>query len=171
MFAAFATQLRRLPEVSATVLELGSGPGFLANYLLEALPRFRFTLLDFSSAMHDLARARLAERADDVRFLTCDFREPGWTDGLKGFDAVITNQAVHELRHKRYAPTLHGRVTSVLKPGAPYLVCDHFAGEGGMKNEQLFMTVGEQRQALLDAGFRSVEQVAIAGALVLHRAA
>jgi predicted methyltransferase len=88
----------------------------------------------------------------------------------RSFDAVITNQAVHELRHKRYARQLHAEVNAVLKPGGTYLVSDHFVGEGGLPNDQLYMTVPEQREALLNAGFLEVRKVAAAGTLVMHRA-
>jgi hypothetical protein len=50
-------------------------------------------------------------------------------------------------------------------------VCDHFAGKGGMKNEALYMSVAEQKQALPAAGFTSVHQLMLKGDLVLHRAA
>jgi trans-aconitate methyltransferase len=36
--------------------ELGSGPGFLAERLLRRLPDAHYTALDFSPAMHELAR-------------------------------------------------------------------------------------------------------------------
>ena len=82
----------------------------------------------------------------------------------------MTNQAVHELRHKRYAPTLHHQVRGLLATGGNYLVCDHFAGEGGMSNSELYMTVEEQKAALFAAGFTNVEQLLLKGGLVLHRA-
>jgi predicted methyltransferase len=77
---------------------------------------------------------------------------------------------VHELRHKRYARRLHAEVKEVLKPGGTYLVSDHFFGEGGLPNDQLYMTVPEQRDALLNAGFSEVRKVVASGTLVMHRA-
>jgi hypothetical protein len=77
---------------------------------------------------------------------------------------------VHELRHKRYAEALHSQVRHLLVPGGAYLVCDHFYGEGGMSNAQLYMTVKEQRDALRAAGFTQVDEVLLKGGLVLHRA-
>ena len=168
MFQAFLTELRCID--GNEVLELGSGPGFLADFLLATLPSLELTLLDFSPAMHDLARARLDDRADRVFFIERNFKDPNWMRSLGPFDAVITNQAVHELRHKRYASTLHSQVASVLKPGAPYLVCDHFFGEGGMQSAQLYMTIEEQEHALLGAGFGSVGLVRRSGTLAMHRA-
>jgi SAM-dependent methyltransferase len=145
-------------------------PGFLAAYLLRMLPAVRLTLLDFSAPMQDLARARLGPSATHVSFVERSFKEPGWSQGLGRFDAVITNQAVHELRHKRYAASLHAAVKDVLKAGGLYLVSDHFFGDGGLPNDQLYMTVAEQRDVLLTAGFSDVQRVATAGTLVMHRA-
>lgn len=167
-FAAFASFIGNAS--AARVLELGSGPGFLAEHLLQSKVTLRYVALDFSSAMHELAAQRLGELAGRVQFVERSFREAVWPDGLGQFEFVVTHQAVHELRHKRHAPVLHAQVKQVLLPGGAYLVCDHFSGEGGMSNDQLYMPVAEQRQALLDAGFGSVEQVMLKGGLVLHHA-
>jgi SAM-dependent methyltransferase len=166
-FDAFA---REIGCADARVLELGSGPGFLADHLLRLLPDLRYVALDFSPAMHQLAAERLGERALRVTFVERSFREPAWVDGLGPFDVVVTHQAVHELRHKDYATTLHAQVRPLLAAGGRYLVCDHFLGEGGLSNAQLYMTVDEQRDALLRAGFANVEPVLVKGGLALHRA-
>lgn len=170
IFSAIGRELLALRTSELTILELGSGPGYLAACLFETLPAVRLTLLDFSAPMHDLARARLGRRASVVRFVERRFKEPSWSRGLGYFDAVISNQAVHELRHKRYARQLHTEVKVVLRPGGTYLVSDHFFGEGGLRDDQLYMTVPEQRDALLNVGFTEVRNVAAAGTLVLHRA-
>ena len=151
------------------VLELGSGPGFLAERLLKATD-VTYVAVDFSAAMHELARQRLGVLAARVQFIERSLLSPQWGDGLGEFNFAVTHQAVHELRHKRYAPALHAQVRQLLLPGGAYLVCDHFYGEGGMSNAELYMTVDEQREALLGAGFTQVEQVLLKGGLVLHHA-
>lgn len=167
-FAEFA---RVLDEGEAQqVLELGSGPGFLARHLLEALPQIQYTALDFSAAMHELAAQRLGALQSRVRFVERSFREPAWVEGLGPFDHVVTHQAVHELRHKRYTPMLHEQVRGLLAPGGRYLVCDHFSGPGGMKNDQLYMSIDEQREALQRAGFARVEPVLLKRGLMLYLA-
>ncbi len=152
------------------VLELGSGPGFLAQRLLSSNPSLAYVAVDFSPTMHDLARQRLGDLAACVQFVERSLKDAGWGEGLGKFDFAATNQAVHELRHKRYASALHSQVRQLLNPAGNYLVCDHFYGEGGMCNDRLYMTVEEQRDALLSAGFTRVEQVLIKGGLVLHSA-
>ena len=118
-----------------------------------------------------MARQRLAGFDGRVRFVERDLRDPGWGEGLGRFHAVVTQQAVHELRHKRHAAALHAQARERLAPSGFYLVCDHFAGEGGMKNDQLYMTVEEQRASLHTAGYTQVREVLRKGGLVLHRAA
>lgn len=169
MFGLFARELAVLPK-EARVLELGSGPGFLAAALLDAHPHLKLTLLDFSAAMHGLARARLGHRSGGVAFVERGFKEPGWSAGLGPFDAVVTNQAVHELRHKRHAPALHRAVRELLAPGGLYLVSDHVFGEGGLPDARMYMTEAEHREVLREAGFEAVDKIARHGSLVLHRA-
>lgn len=165
-FDAFATVLR--DGDAERVLELGSGPGFLAKHLLDALPDIAYLALDFSPSMHRLARERLGDAAARVTFVERSFRDADWDAGLGTFDHVVTHQAVHELRHKRHARGLHAQVARLLAPGGRYLVCDHFSGDGGMQNDQLYMTIEEQRLALADAGFQRVVPLLLKGGLMLY---
>lgn len=131
-FNALADELQKLNREHLRVLELGSGPGFLAKHLIEQLPHVQLTLLDFSPAMHELAAQRLGQSAD-ITYLHTSFKDAGWEQNLPAFDAVITNQAVHELRHKAYAMDLHKAVKRIVKPDGIYLICDHYYGEGACK--------------------------------------
>jgi SAM-dependent methyltransferase len=135
--------------VAAVVLSLlGSGPGFLARQILEALPQVAYTALDFSAPMHALAKERLGRLAQRVRFVQVDFKTSEWAAGLSSYDAVVTLQAVHELRHKRHAVSLYKVVRRLLSPGGLFLVCDHVCGEAGTANTSLYMSLDEHRYAL-----------------------
>ena len=170
MLDRIALEAAQLAGRQTRILELGSGPGFLARRLLQRLPTVQYTAVDFSPAMHELARARLAPWAAQVTFLQRDLRSTAWTEGLEPFEVVVTNQAVHELRHKRHALGLHRQVLSVVAPGGSYLVSDHFSDPGGLDDDELYLTWDGQMAALRDAGFASVERLAVTGSLVLHRA-
>jgi 16S rRNA G1207 methylase RsmC len=170
MFQAICRELVGLEKANLTVLDLGSGPGFLAIDILDALPEAHVTLLDLSVPMHELARSRLGARARRATFVERNFKESGWSRGLGPYDAIVTNQAVHELRHKRHASGLHAAVKRILRPGGTYLMSDHFFGDGGLQNDQLYMTEAEHREALLNAGFSEVQRRAKEGTLVLYRA-
>lgn len=170
-FRAIVQELNFLSSPSSSVLEVGSGPGFLALRILETFPSLRYFALDFSPAMHDLARQRLGALTKRVQFMEIDFRSSDWTAGLSPFDAIVSVQSVHELRHKRYAPAFYGEVRRLLRGGGVLLVCDHFIGEGGMTDTSLYMTPQEQVDSLRIGGFSDVRQLLQKGGLVLLRAA
>jgi SAM-dependent methyltransferase len=170
-FQAFADSiLKHFPTGAVRILELGSGPGFLAQHLLQALPKSQYVALDFSAAMHALAKQRIGLGKEHIHFLQRDFLSADWLHGLGVFDVVVTMQAVHELRHKTRATALHQQVKSLLQGQGYYLLCDHHTDAGGMQNTELYMTVAEQREALEAAGFNQVELLLSKGGLALHEA-
>ncbi len=71
-FEAFAHELQSVAGLHGVhVLELGSGPGFLAKHLLDQIPNItRYVALDFSPAMHQLAIQRLGEQAPRLELLS-----------------------------------------------------------------------------------------------------
>ncbi len=168
-FEAITNQLLLLGTPALTILELGSGPGFLASYIMTKLPGAKIVLLDFSPAMHELARKRLSPFTERVSFIERNFKESNWTHGLGTYDAVVTVQAVHELRHKQYTENFHRQVREVLNDKGLYLVCDHYCGDGGMQNDQLYMNLEEQRSSFDSAGYKTID-VLIKGGRALYRA-
>src|SRR5262249_48425786 len=169
-FVAICANISSHAHDMPSILELGSGPGFLALHLLNALPGSNYVALDFSAAMHALARQRLGDLTTRVQFVEADFRNPDWTAGLPPFDAIVTIQAVHELRHKPRAPSLYREVRSLLRRRGTFLMCDHFVGTDGMSNTALFMTPGAHERALRDAGFSMARKILQKGGLVLFLA-
>ena len=169
-FAAFVAEIGDSRPGPLRVLELGSGPGFLAQLLLSRIPEMCYVALDFSAPMHDLARRRLGDLASRVTFVQRSFLDASWPDDLGVFDWVVTNQAVHELRHKGRAASLHAQVRALLLPGGGYLVCDHFVGPDGMDDDRLYMTVEEQVACLGSAGFDEVRLLLKKQGMVLHLA-
>lgn len=136
------------------ILELGCGPGYLAEAILDEVPFAAYTLLDFSTTFLAMAR-RQAGSYPYTDFVLADFVEPAWSEGLGTFDAIVTMQAVHELRHKRRAPMLYAQVRELLAPGGVLIVCDGEPSNDG----PLAMTVAEQQAALASAGFTDIEIV------------
>jgi len=80
---------------------------------------------------------------------------------------VVTMQAVHELRHKRYATSLHKSVLKLLRTNGVYLMCDHYVGEDGMSDQALYMTPGEHLESLTTAGFGLIEMILKKSGLIL----
>jgi SAM-dependent methyltransferase len=169
-FRAIAQELSRLDSNGLSVLELGSGPGFLARHILDTLPSAAYVALDFSPAMHALAKEHIGALNDRVRFLELNFKDSNWSAGLPVVDAVLSFQAVHELRHKRHTPSLYRAVRALLRNRGIFLMCDHFVGEGGMSDTALYMTPQEHEFTLRAAGFSLVQMLRREGGLILFRA-
>ena len=166
-FAAFAEALNGYGG-AARVLELGSGPGHLAAAILNACRISEYVALDFSDAMHDLAKEHLGDLASRVHFTRRDFREPDWALGFPPFDAAVTLQAIHETRHRDRAPALFGQIHSSLKPGGLFLYCDHYLEPG--KNPGLYLEREAQPEALAAADFTNIKCILDEGGMALYRA-
>jgi SAM-dependent methyltransferase len=166
-FAAFATALNSRFDREFSVLELGSGPGHLAEQILRDCKVARYVALDFSKAMHELAHARLDAFLEKIDFLQRDFRSPDWLTGLANLDAVVTMQAAHELRHKRRLPAFLSQVRSCLLPGGLFLYCDHYAESAGAERRDLFLSQADQPGALRGANFTDVRTILDVGGMAL----
>lgn len=150
----------------ARVLELGSGPGMLAEHVLGRCQQLAsYTLFDFSEPMLEMSRARVGRFAA-ARFVVGDFRADDWTRQVPGpFDAVVSMQAIHEVRHTRHVPRLYLQIRGMLAPGGLFLVCDRTPEDDTPRSRALFMTAQEQVKALRQAGFVDVQLVMAADAL------
>ena len=155
IFDHFVAIVRAAPVAQARVLELGSGPGFLAEKLLAHCPTVvRYTLLDFSEAMLEQSRRRLHGYQDRTEFLRADFKSDTWPHLVGAtVDFVVSLQAVHELRHKRHAARLYAQLAPLLGPGGEVLICDHLpAGAHTPRHRVLYMTTEEKLEVLTGAG-------------------
>ena len=150
---AIATLVRDTAPPPRHVLELGCGPGLLAEAVLAACPIARYVALDFSPPMLAMAGRRVGGDPG-VQLVQADFTQPAWTAAVAApFDAVIAMQAVHEIRHKRHVPRLYGEVFGLLRPGGLLAVCDHAPFDVSARWTALYATVDEQHAALAAAGF------------------
>ena len=164
----FAELVALLPPGSR-LLELGSGPGLLAECVLERCANVAsYTLLDFSHPMLNLSRERL-KRFPVAQFVNANFKVPDWTEALNPpYTAVIAMQSVHEIRHKRHIPGLYRQLRQVLAPGGMVAVCDGTPEDTDVLwRRSLFLTLDEQIEALASTGFADVALDRAVGNIVL----
>ncbi len=160
-FEHYISQILNHPKPDVRILELGSGPGFFAHELLSRRANIHYTAVDFSAAMHDLAKQRLASIPHtSVDFIIADFKRQDWYTVLNGqrFDYVVIHQALHELRHKSYASDFHKSIAHhIIQPHGHYLITDHLAKpDGNMNNIELYMNKDEHFHSLTSAHFKSI---------------
>ena len=157
-FDAFVREALKIPKKEISVLEFGSGPGFLAEQLLDHCAISKYCLFDISPFMRELSRGRLARFSEKTVFLKGDFRKEHWSRNLpRNFDLVVSLQSVHELRHARHIPRLYEEVYSLLVSGGLFLVCDHVNER--RSGPAHFMSVAEHISTLEEAGFAEAAEV------------
>jgi SAM-dependent methyltransferase len=172
LFEVFAAEAARIKKDSLSVFELGCGPGFLAEALLENCRIARYTLVDFSPQMLELSRSRLAKFKDRTVFIQADFKKNDWTDAVPaGFDLVASLQAVHELRHASRVPKLYAQLYNLLVPGGTILICDHVNSSSPSGHRAAhFMTVKEHLSTFQEVGFIRAREICPAADLSLMAA-
>src|SRR4030095_2969727 len=73
------------------VMDLGCGPGTLAEKLLAAFPEMHVICSDGSDEMLKLARQRLASYGERASYAQADFGAENWTANLpRQLDAVVS---------------------------------------------------------------------------------
>jgi SAM-dependent methyltransferase len=166
-FDAFVTELSRLVEPK--VLDLGAGPGFLAEHVLARCKVSSYHLLDFSPHMLELARRRLADFGERVFYHQVDFLQDEWWKALpSGFDAVVSLQAVHEVCQAERVSQLYRGIVSIVAVGGKIIIADKldFETEEGTG----FLTLRDHETALEEAGFRGFRRVLEVEDLIMFEA-
>jgi len=156
-FLRFAAELKALGRPFPRALELGSGPGELADTVLHEVPGLRLVSLDSSNTMHGQAQARLANKEGRMTSVTRNIFDIGWADGLGRFDAVIAGPAIHAPHRPVCAATLYAQVRPLLLPGGIFLLCDHVTTDVRVRFPASCMSPDEHHEALDEAGWSSTQ--------------
>jgi len=98
LFEAILEQVRGSSSAAGRVVELGVGPGFLAERVLAGLPTVQYIAVDFSEAFLSIARRRLARFVGRVTFVQADLLSSRWLGAVGGsVDACVSTWALHDL--------------------------------------------------------------------------
>lgn len=119
----FGIALDCIPPGNLSVLELGSGTGYVTERILRRNPGARVTCIDMTPEM--LAVARGKPKLDGVSFIEGDFRDV-WPD--EQFDLVITTLCLHHLPDRDRATVIR-RIHTTLNKGGRFINGDIFRPE------------------------------------------
>jgi SAM-dependent methyltransferase len=120
---AFVSELAVLNNPK--VLDVGSGPGVLAERVLTGCDVASYHLYDFSPHMLELSRARLRDFGDRAVFHQGSFLDEQWWQSLPApFEAIVSMQAIHEARDSARIPKLYGEFRPLLREGGIILIAD-----------------------------------------------
>jgi SAM-dependent methyltransferase len=114
-------------DAELAVLDVGAGYGVVTEEVLAAFPRARVTLQDYSSAMLDQARRRLATHADRLSHVLCDLFDPSWQRSVGGpFDLAVSAIVLHNLGSPDRIYACYPAIFGLLRPGGCFLNYDRF---------------------------------------------
>lgn len=124
-----------LPDTPNAILELGCGTGNLSLLLSEKFPDATLTLVDASSEMLEITRARLSktfpEQAQRANYLLSKFEDLNLE--AKSFDVVTSCISLHHVKDKL---PLYEKVFDVLRPNGTFRFADQMRGVTDWNHEK-----------------------------------
>jgi cyclopropane fatty-acyl-phospholipid synthase-like methyltransferase len=111
------------PDAEITVLDLGTGTGFLVARLLQVFPHAHVIAVDGASAMMQQAQARLGDQSRQLTWKIESFQQLADDNDLPELDAAVSAFALHHLaaeEKRRLYHALHAK----LRDGAWFVNAD-----------------------------------------------
>lgn len=164
-----------LPKTDgAKILDLGCGTGLELEHYFKINPSAKITGIDLTESMLNALRNKFTEK--DLTLICGSYFDVPF--GENTFDAAVSVESLHHFTKEEKIP-LYAKLCKALKDGGYFILTDYFAlsdeGEKTFRNELLHLkkeqgidgnefyhydtplTVEHETEALLEAGFSSVE--------------
>ena len=161
-------------EEECCVLDLGCGTGLeLESYYLRC-PSAKVTGIDLSTGMLDALRKKFSGK--DITLVVGSYFDVPFGEGV--FDAAVSVESLHHFTKEEKLP-LYAKLCGALKEDGCFVLTDYFAAsdeeereyrqdlialkkEQGITDDEFYhydtpLTVKHETEALLEAGFSSVE--------------
>ena len=147
IFRLIARTLSLDSNAAISILDLGSGYGALAQFLLEHFPQATAVCQDGSDEMAQLGKERMKHLQGRIQYVLSDFSKAGWSTKIKGrFDGVVSSIAIHNVRSPDVIRSIYQDSFRLVKSGGCFLNFD-----------RMTPTQEEQLGWLKQAGFHNVK--------------
>lgn len=156
----FDTIIDRLGELSLPslhIVELGVGPAYLADRLLQRNRQVTYEGVDFSVPMLEIARQRLSSHSERVQLTHADLLNPDWTSKLqRPVGAFVSTWALHDLGGQEQTLKVYRDCRNALSNGGVLLDGDFVKPEGTeLEFEPGRFSVARHLELFREAGFRN----------------
>ena len=164
-----------LPQANgAKILDLGCGTGLELEHYFKLNPSAQITGIDLTESMLNALRNKFPEK--DLTLICGSYFDVPFEEN--SFDAAVSVESLHHFTKEEKIP-LYAKLCKALKNGGYFILTDYFAlsdeDERTFRNELLLfkkeqgiddnefyhydtpLTVEHETEALLEAGFSSVE--------------
>lgn len=158
LFDTILAEVQKITSLPIKVLELGIGPGYLAEYILGKNSSIQYEGLDYAAPMLEIAAKRNEVHKDKLIFTQTDLTTTNWGDQVKNQpDVIISTWALHDLFSQDNIFNVYQVAYNILPKGGVLLNGDFikpetstFEYEGGRIKPSVHLAL------LKKAGFRSV---------------
>lgn len=159
LFNVILSQLKSRIPANGCVVELGIGPGYLANHLLAEMPHVQYYGVDFSSPMLDIARQRLKPHSNRVAYIQADLVKDNWWDEIPTpVHAIVSTWALHDLGNQRNVEIVYKHCAQVLQDGGILLNGDFIKPDKAIHEYEAGRFEIEKHTTMLHrVGFKNAE--------------
>lgn len=159
LFDIMIDRVRNCALPNRHVVELGIGPGYLADRLLTQLPDVTYEGVDFSKPMLELASQRLSCHYPRLILTHADLSSSDWSSNLKHpVAAFLSTWTLHELGGQKETARVYENCHDHLEKGGILLNGDFVKPVGTRRDfEPGRFPVKRHLEILLAAGFRQSE--------------
>lgn len=103
------------------ILDLGAGTGLMTNFLLKKFPNAKYTLIDFSEEMLNIAKRRF-QRLTNISYIKTDYRDYKFNNH---YDVIISALSIHHLKNAE-KKQLYAKIYEILEFGGVFINGDQF---------------------------------------------
>ena len=115
LFNIILSELKSHIPPNGCVVELGIGPGYLADHLLKAMPDIQYFGIDFSAPMLDIARQRLRPHSARIVYIQAGLVKDHWWTGITmPVHAIVSTWALHDLGSQENVEAVYKSCAHVL---------------------------------------------------------
>lgn len=145
------------------VVELGIGPGYLADYLLNSLKSIQYYGIDFSGPMLDIARKRLRPYSTRVTYIKADLVNDDWSKYIPmPINAIVSTWTLHDLGSPKNVEIVYKKCAQLLQSRGMLLNGDFIKPDNAIyEYEPGRFEIAQHIEILSRVGFRCAECVVV----------
>jgi ubiquinone/menaquinone biosynthesis C-methylase UbiE len=122
LFNIILSELKSQIPPNGCVVELGIGPGYLADHLMRAMPDIQYYGIDFSAPMLDIAQQRLRPHSARISYVQASLVKDNWWTGISmPVNAIVSTWALHDLGSQENVEVVYKSCAQVLQDGGMLL--------------------------------------------------
>jgi cyclopropane fatty-acyl-phospholipid synthase-like methyltransferase len=156
LFDMILKEVEKLGKSAPHVVELGTGPGYMARHILERNSDLSYEALDFSDVFMQVARENIDDLCHRVTFTNADLMTRDWPQKLsRQPDAIISTWALHDLGGQQPVADVYARSYETLPDGGLLANGDFIKPDGtDWEYEPGRFAIERHLELLREAGFQ-----------------